>query len=85
MRLQFKKHKVFEIPKDRLDLFFIKLENISCNTVRFETKWLFEKDDDNYEVIISIFGSYPFVEDKLKEFVEEMKKSRLKGKIHDQD
>ena len=69
---KFKRHQSFLVPKEKMNWFFEKLEHHTDRCVQFKTKWVFERNAGFFDVIISVHGSYPYVESKLVEEFDEM-------------
>lgn len=66
------KQRCFKIPKNKLDLFLVRLDFDSRELINFEAKYIFQ-NGKFYDVVVNYYGSYPFVENCIDEFVEEMK------------
>ncbi len=72
--------RCFSIPKKKLDLFLVKLQMSANSMTYFEAAWIFQTED-GYDVVVEEFSrpnfgdqgtNYPFVEDQIVEFVEDM-------------
>lgn len=65
-------HRCFKIPKNKLDLFLCALStNFSGELMDCRAEYVFDAGEV-YDVIVAKFGSYPYVERKMIEFVEEL-------------
>lgn len=70
-----RRHRCFRIPKDKLDLFLVALDvNFSREPKHLicEMEYVFVAPYKRYDVVVSLRGSYPYVEKQLEEFVESL-------------
>ena len=72
MKYELSHHRCFTIPKKKLDLFLVALRmNFSYSHIRHEVFAVFQSEKKSfYDVIVSVYGSYPYVERKVEEFVK---------------
>lgn len=61
--------RCYKIPKDKLDLFLVKLSMSSTSHVHFEAEYIFE-NGDVYDVVVNTFGHYLYMERGIDEFAE---------------
>lgn len=72
--------RCYQIPKNKLDIFLVKLKMCSSHMTYFEAEYVFE-NGDVYDVIVNQYGGgFPYIEKELKEFI-----SQLKGATNDQE
>lgn len=73
MKFELKCHRCFKIPRAKLDLFLVALDvNFSCESIKHQMDCVFMADDRFYDVIVAQYGTYPYVERQLEEFVNSM-------------
>lgn len=65
------RQRCFTIPQDRLDLFLVQLNMLSGAVLQLEAAYIFQKDG-LYDVIVNYYGSYPYQETKLIEFINKI-------------
>lgn len=65
--------RCFTISKYNLDDFLRKLNEMSSNKIvfRLEAAFIFERNN-SYDVVVNYYGSYPYQERILEEFVMEL-------------
>lgn len=71
------KQKCFHIPKGILDLFLVKLQFSNDRLLHVEAEYIFDAKD-HYDVVVNYYGSYPFVENQIEEFVTSLNTKRKK-------
>lgn len=67
------KQRCYKIPKEKLDLFLVKLNMEKNYNICFEAEWIFESSDNNYDVVVNTYGSYPFIENEVEQFIKDLK------------
>ncbi len=65
--------RCFTIPKYQLDLLLKKLKDLSGNKIllQLEAAFIFERIY-NYDVVVNYYGSYPYQERILEEYINEL-------------
>lgn len=72
--------RCYKIPKNKLDLFLVRL-NIGASILGYyEAEYIFESGED-YDVVVNGYGHHsPFMNNEIQKFVEAMNKpSEAKG------
>jgi hypothetical protein len=64
--------RCFKIPKDKLDLFLVKLRMSASEYASFEAEWVFENGPD-YDVVVNQYGSYPYMTTEVEEFAAKVR------------
>jgi len=72
--------RCFKIPKDRLDLFLVKLNMESDRLISFEAEYVFNSES-HYDVVVNVYGSYPAGVHAVEEFANEL--NQYKGLAYD--
>ena len=69
-----KRHRCFQVPRKKLDVFLVALDvNFSDKFIEHRMSHVFPSTDARYyEVVVGQYGSYPFVENQLEKFVESL-------------
>lgn len=67
-------HRCFKIPRSKLDLFLKSLDaNFSNNLIEHRMEYVFISEDVNfYDVIVGVYGFYPYISNHLEKFVNEL-------------
>lgn len=50
------KQRCFQVPRKKLDLFLVKLSECSRSMTKFTADWVFENNDEVYDVVVNQYG-----------------------------
>lgn len=65
--------RCFQIPKEKLDVFLVKVRMMDSNQSYFQCDYIFQ-EGDHYDVVVCEYkGSYPFQRTQIENFVEDLK------------